>query len=97
MVDHKFTFKTDPEHTLSSRKFSIADMMQFSSTVGVFCHVMSFLKFLDRVPFIDIRRRDFYRERECESNKERRETDGVLFCGGLLWIISVTRIKRLTD
>ena len=27
MVDHVFTFKTDPEHTFSSRRFSIADMM----------------------------------------------------------------------
>ena len=35
--------------------------------------------------------------REDDSSKERRETDSVLFCGGLLWIISVTRIKRLID
>ena len=34
---------------------------------------------------------------ESESNKERRVTDNVLFCGGLLWIISVTKIKRLID
>ena len=29
--------------------------------------------------------------------KEREETDSVLFCGGLLWNIGVTRIKQLSD
>ena len=37
------------------------------------------------------------RERVSENNKEHRETDSVLFCGGLFWIISVTRIKRLIN
>ena len=32
-----------------------------------------------------------------DSAKERRKTDSVLFCGGLLWNTSVTRIKRLID
>ena len=58
--------------------------------------MMSFLNFLDCVLFIYIKRRDFYiyrereRERERESTesensaKERRETDSMLFWGGLL-------------
>ena len=36
-------------------------------------------------------------KRARNSAKERRETDSVIFCGGLLWNISVTRIKRLID
>ena len=36
-------------------------------------------------------------EQKSESNKEHKETESVLFCGGLLWIISVTRIKQLID
>ena len=31
------------------------------------------------------------------SAKERRETDSVLFCGGLLWNISMAKIKRSID
>ena len=31
MVDHVFTIKTNPEYTFFSRKFSMADMTEFSS------------------------------------------------------------------
>ena len=36
-------------------------------------------------------------EKESESNRARKETDSVSFCGGLLWNISVTIIKRVID
>ena len=62
--------------------------------------MISFLNFLDFVPFAYLRRRDFYTRRERErvhrvkrarnSAKERRETDRVLFCDGLLGNISAT-------
>ena len=68
---------------------------------------MSFLNFLDGVRFTYLSRRGFYIRRERErvhrvkraqnSAKERREANRVLFCGGLLWNIIVTRIKRLID
>ena len=46
------------------------------------------------------RERDRERERERESSSgiksvQRLKRKNVLFCGDLLWIISVTRIKRL--
>ena len=73
---------------------------------------MFFLNFLGCVSFTFLGRRDFCtrrereRERVCvqeseDSAKECRETDSVLFCGGLLrislWNISVARIKWLID
>ena len=63
---------------------------------------MSFLNFLNCFPFTYIGQRDFYtrrerEKRESEINRDRRETDSVLFYGGLSWIISVTRIKRSID
>ena len=65
--------------------------------------MISFLNFLDRVSFTYITRRNFYtcrvysEEIESKSKRERRETDSVLFSGGLLWNISAKRIKRLID
>ena len=87
MADHVLTFNTGPEHPFSSRKFSIADMTQFSSRCFLSRDV--FLEFLDRLPFTYIRRRDFCTCRECRVkrvervNRECRETDSMLFCGGL--------------
>ena len=98
------TFKAGPKHSFSSRKFSIADMTSFNN--GVFLSSDVVLEF-SRVFLIHIYKATRFshmwrvetekRETERNSAKERKETDSVLFCDGLLWNISVTRIKPLID
>ena len=51
MVDHVFMFKVDREESFFLKVFD--DRLRIL-VVGVFCHVMLFLNFLDRIPFIVI-------------------------------------------
>ena len=94
MVDHVFTLKTDRVYTFSSRKFSIADMTQFSSRCFWSRHVV--LKF-SRVRSIHIYKATRFlhmqseeRERERERVTKSVEVEGwiacysVVVCYGLL-------------
>ena len=56
---------------------------------------MLFLHFLDYFALIYNATKFLRIQRKRESGRVAEEKNGALFCGDLLWIVSVTRIKRL--
>ena len=59
MVEHVIKFLSIRVNVVSSRRFSFADYIIINGAFFL-CHVMLFWLFLERHPFIYIRRRDFF-------------------------------------